>query len=423
MRRLSAVMMLMALIAATLTAQAQTVTINSPREARIAEGSKLCDQADKLLTAGQAAGALKLYQAALKILPTSPRAKSGVEKSTAATSSPTPKTVTPSPPAVPAEPPLPQDDFPVPTQTQAACPPEALAWPTVIATKLQAPVPWRAFYANMAYNGGSVKPMADDGSEIFANCGPTAMWIRQPVGDQCLLTAEITFTPTDNECSRATFWLAGPGYGTSLRSGYCLQLGTRDGILNAGDAVGEIVLPAPLEVGRRHVVNIMRRGSVLAIWVNGNQAFTYDDPNPPQGPLHRYVAFGATAGAPRVRMCNVRLQAPALPADLAATPSLRVTDPPATVAPSPNGQLLQELKLDGSGNEWYRLQPQAMTWRGDRVILRGPNDCPLLISRQGLAGPFAIEVDLQYIRTVLPQPVMLPQGWPERYLVTGASEA
>ncbi|MEN6644022.1 MAG: hypothetical protein ABFE08_16415 [Armatimonadia bacterium] len=61
-----------------LVAYAQTVTIDSPREVRIAEGTKLCDQADGLVAERKYAEALSLYRDVLKILPTSPRAKGGV---------------------------------------------------------------------------------------------------------------------------------------------------------------------------------------------------------------------------------------------------------------------------------------------------------------------------------------------------------
>jgi hypothetical protein len=60
------------------------VSPSDPAAVRVAEGTKLCDQADKLLAAGDAAAALKLYQEVLTYLPTSPRAKAGVVKSTAA---------------------------------------------------------------------------------------------------------------------------------------------------------------------------------------------------------------------------------------------------------------------------------------------------------------------------------------------------
>lgn len=56
------------------------VTVDSPREARIAEGTRLCDLADKLLAEGKRAEALKLYQEVLKFLPTSPRARAGCTK-------------------------------------------------------------------------------------------------------------------------------------------------------------------------------------------------------------------------------------------------------------------------------------------------------------------------------------------------------
>ncbi|MEN6644025.1 MAG: hypothetical protein ABFE08_16430 [Armatimonadia bacterium] len=65
------------LLGATVVSSAETVTATSPREVRIAEGTKLCDQADKLLAEAQAQEAMKLYQQVLTFLPTSPRAKAG----------------------------------------------------------------------------------------------------------------------------------------------------------------------------------------------------------------------------------------------------------------------------------------------------------------------------------------------------------
>lgn len=59
---------------------ALAVSPTDPPAVRISEGTRMCNEADKLLAEGKAAEALKLYQEVLSFLPTSPRAKAGLGK-------------------------------------------------------------------------------------------------------------------------------------------------------------------------------------------------------------------------------------------------------------------------------------------------------------------------------------------------------
>lgn len=59
----------------------EPVSPSSPAAARIAEGTRLCDEAERLSAQGKTAEALALYQAVLRLLPTSPRARTGLAES------------------------------------------------------------------------------------------------------------------------------------------------------------------------------------------------------------------------------------------------------------------------------------------------------------------------------------------------------
>lgn len=72
--------MAMVIFAGLIGGPVGAVSKQDPEAVRIAEGIKLCDQADGLLAQGKPAEALKLYRQVIEFLPTSPRAKGGVGK-------------------------------------------------------------------------------------------------------------------------------------------------------------------------------------------------------------------------------------------------------------------------------------------------------------------------------------------------------
>ncbi|MEN6644024.1 MAG: hypothetical protein ABFE08_16425 [Armatimonadia bacterium] len=405
---------------------AQTVTPTSPREVRIAEGIKLCDQADKLLAEGKAQDALKLYQSALKILPTSPRAKAGVEKAKAPPAAPV---AVPAPPAAETVPvleppkpptlPLPQDEFAVPPETQQACPAEALAWPTVMATTLQGRIPWHAFYIYAGQYGGSVKPEGQAGLRVWGSWTDTALWLRQPLSEYWLLTTEVCVKKDDGICFPC-FWLSGPGYGNALGMPYSVSMTCSEGSVTGGGRTGKFRMPEGVKEGSYYTLNLLRQGSHFSMWVNGQQIGEFDDATL-TGPQYSHIAIGAQ-GAPEkgVFFRNLRIQALPLTAEQAvslATPPLL---PEATTPPAPNKKLLQELSLDGRSEGWTFPQPQNIYWKHDKAVL--VDSAARLLWQTGLTEDFALEVDAQYLPKVFPTPLMLPDNLPDAYLLTGAAE-
>ncbi|MEN6644021.1 MAG: hypothetical protein ABFE08_16410 [Armatimonadia bacterium] len=411
-------LLLVGILGVIVTAQAQTATVDSPREVRIAEGTKLCDQADKLLAEGKVQDALKLYQAALKILPTSPRAKAGVEKAKGAAAAPQ-ATAQPTPPAAPPLPPLPQEDVPVPPQTQGACPPEALAWPTVMATKLQDQIPWKAFYCSVGQYGGGLERAAQAGLRVWGSWTNTAMWLQQPLSDQWLLTVEVGY-PKEDKSGQAAIWLNGPGHGTSVKAGYCIQVGRTEGAMYGPGTTGRFTVAPPFAAESYHIVNVLRKGPQFSLWLDGQEIGSFEDTASLSGPLYSRIGIGALGGS-EVYYRNLRIQAvPPTPAALTEMSKMPAAPAP-TTPPAPNGELLAEVKMDGQNPDWHISMPQSTFWRGDRVILCGTS--PRLLWQKGTTQDFAFEADVQYVPRKYPDPLMVPEAQPDRYLATGAAEA
>ncbi|MFP4055301.1 MAG: hypothetical protein ACLF0G_00355 [Candidatus Brocadiia bacterium] len=227
----------------------------------------------------------------------------------------------------------------------------------------------------------------------------TVVWWDCPVADAFLLSFEVKVTQ-----GWACIWLCGPGYGNHPALGYTLRLPPEKAEprirLRRHDRPLGSPLWQPFARGTWYRFDILRRGGLLAVWVDGQPVGKRRDPQPLRGPMHAFVGLGAIQGLTGGRAARYRNLAIRMPeADvqrLAAEPGRRVLDPPIATPPARDIRLLATDDFAAEAMERWTVVRGPARVRGDRLEVGGPNAWPLLWRKEPLRGSFAVDVHVSY---------------------------